>query len=62
MKYHVQHIAHFYSRDTWKGDSEYIAWDNYMRDAIGVERLTLDTLINRLHPVLERGKLARVHK
>lgn len=62
MNHHVQHIADFYSRSTWLGDSEYIAWDNYMRDSLGVERLTLDALIDRLHPVLKRRKLPGIDK
>lgn len=36
-----QHVADFYRyRDVMK-------WDNYMRDALGVPRLSLDALVDR---------------
>lgn len=60
--HHVQHIADFYSLFTWKSDAAHIVWDNAMRDALGVERLSFDTLIDRLHPVLAGGKFPCIDK
>lgn len=62
LKNHCQHIVDFYSPYTWVSDDAYISWDNAMRDALGVERLSLDTLINRLHPVLKCRKFPSIDK
>lgn len=46
---HCQHIADFYQyRDV-------IKWDNYMRDALGVKRLSLSDLVSRYAQSLNLG-------